>query len=162
MLKNEQDFNFFIELHKSLNDTDICVNENVCLITHEPLEENHIKLRCGHKFNYDAIYIDVYNHKKKFNLQEMVKLKTHQIRCPYCRNIQNEILPHYEGKDCCYGVNTLNNKIIILYCNKVLSMGKNKGQTCKNICFKNMLCKRHYNMEIKKQIVKNNAIVEEV
>jgi hypothetical protein len=46
------------------------------------------------------------NHKKKFNNLEGNggKLKVHEIRCPYCRNKQQNILPYYEE----FGVKKIN------------------------------------------------------
>ena len=103
----ENNIDFYKELYNSLddnnnddNDNNIDVeNKELCLITNMPLKNNFVKLICGHKFNYEAIYKDIFNHKKKFNNMEQIKtkLKQKQIRCPYCRNIQDELLPYYEG-----------------------------------------------------------------
>ena len=42
--------------------------DNVCLISGETLEDNHITLLCNHKFNYRSIYEEVVqqknNHRK--------------------------------------------------------------------------------------------------
>lgn len=110
--KLEDNIDFYKELNESLyEDTsnnselqDTLLNnvndENItlCLITNKPLSDNFVELKCGHKFNYDALYKDMYNYKRKFNNLEQIKnrLKTNQIRCPYCRNVQNELLPYYE------------------------------------------------------------------
>jgi hypothetical protein len=141
-------YDFYAELSKSLEESDENNENDECLITHLPLEENHVKLLCGHKFNYDAIFNDVYNHKKKHNFNEYVKLSNNQVRCPYCRNIQNELLPYFEGKCYSYGINTLNKlsyNLNTIYCSKILVMGKNKGNHCMNKCYMDLLCKRHYN-----------------
>ena len=96
----EGDIDFYSELYKcleqDLNDAD---SENICLITNEPLVENYVKLECGHTFNYLPLYYDIYNHKKKFNSMETSygHLKINEIRCPYCRNKQNGVLPYYEA-----------------------------------------------------------------
>ena len=42
---------FFKELNEQLSD-DKCNDENLCLISKEPLEENFVKLPCSHSFNY--------------------------------------------------------------------------------------------------------------
>ena len=106
--KVEGDLNFYLELTKSLNEEDDNL-DNICLITNKPLEENCIKLVCGHSFNYLPIYKDASNHKNKFNSMEISSsiLKTEQIRCPYCRNIQNKLLPYLEmdGVEKIHGVN---------------------------------------------------------
>lgn len=90
---------FFTELYKSLDveegDND---DNNMCLITNQPLSDKHVELNCGHKFNYIPLYHDILNHKKKFNNMEgsISKLHTNEIRCPYCRKKQMELLPYYE------------------------------------------------------------------
>jgi hypothetical protein len=100
----ENNIDFYKELYNSLDDTNgtnpnnDTENNELCLITNVPLKDNYVKLNCGHKFNYEAIFKDIFNHKKKFNNMEQMKtkLKQNQIRCPYCRNIQDELLPYYE------------------------------------------------------------------
>lgn len=104
----ENNIDFYKELYNSLYENaenaentieNTIENKELCLITNMPLKDNFVKLNCGHKFNYEAIYKDIFNHKKKFNIMEQLKtkLKQKQIRCPYCRHIQDELLPYYEG-----------------------------------------------------------------
>lgn len=64
-----------------------------CLITHEPLNETAVKLECGHSFNYLPLYKYVVNSKTQFNNMERKSLKVSQIKCPFCRHIQNGLLP---------------------------------------------------------------------
>ena len=45
-----------------------------CLISDDPLEEDHITLKCGHKFNYSPIYNEIKNQKCKRNRYEIQKL----------------------------------------------------------------------------------------
>ena len=72
----EGNINFYDELYKSLDNSKIeeskeHVNENhLCLISQKSLTENYVVLECNHKFNYNAIFHDVLNHKKKFNTLE--------------------------------------------------------------------------------------------
>jgi hypothetical protein len=108
----EGDIDFYKELLNSSDDENEIIEENdCCMITNMPLQENYVKLKCGHQFNYGAIFKDLVNYKKKFNNLEQIKykLKQNEIRCPYCRKIQNELLPYYENlsypKE--YGVNCL-------------------------------------------------------
>lgn len=97
----EGGIDFYAELYKSLdinededkNDD----NKNICLITNQKLTDNYVTMKCGHKFNYVPLYNDLLNHKQKFNFMEgSNKLHTNQIRCPYCRKKQDELLPYYE------------------------------------------------------------------
>jgi len=102
----ENNIDFYNELYGTLCDdenteTSSCNENNIelCLISNLPLVNNFVKLNCGHKFNYGPLYKDIFNHKKKFNNMEQIKtkLKQNQIRCPYCRNVQDELLPYYEN-----------------------------------------------------------------
>jgi hypothetical protein len=109
----EGNIDFFSELYKSLdideNESKTEEDENLCLITNEELKDYFVKLSCGHKFNYIPLYNDIKNHKNKFNYLEgkISHLKIDEIRCPYCRNKQNELLPYHEelGLAKIHGVN---------------------------------------------------------
>jgi len=112
----EGNIDFFDALYKSL-DIDDNEDENICLITNEQLTNNFVQLQCNHKFNYFPLYNDIKNHKQKFNALEGHNghLRSEEIRCPYCRNKQKELLPYYEelGLPLVHGVNYIdpNNKI---------------------------------------------------
>lgn len=110
----EGGINFFDELYKSLDDDDNLFDDsNICLISKKPLKDKFIQLQCGHKFNYIELYNDLVNYVCKFNLLEgsSGRLKTNEIRCPYCRNKQMGVLPYYEdlGLKQVPGVNVLIN-----------------------------------------------------
>ena len=49
----------------------------------------------SHLFNYSAIFKEIKNQKKNPTYLETQKLSTKQIKCPYCRNIQNGLLQSY-------------------------------------------------------------------
>lgn len=121
----ENNIDFYQELYSSLSEeseTNECDDKSVglCLITNSTLKDRFVELKCGHKFNYGPLYKDILNHKKKFNSMEQIKtkLKYNEIRCPYCRNVQNELLPYYE--DLSYqkehGVNFCDINKINTYC----------------------------------------------
>jgi hypothetical protein len=128
----ESNIDFYSELYKSL-DNDDDDNENidndVCLITNTKLTEHYVTLDCGHKFNYVPLYHDVRNHKSKFNGMEGNKnmTKINEIRCPYCREKQNRILPyhHHFGLEKIHGVNVFNKPNMINVYNL---------KTCEYIC----------------------------
>ena len=115
----EGGINFYDELYKSLDTQGEENNVNICCITNEPLTSTSVKLECGHMFNYDPLYKEITQQKfvfKTYNysdLNEIDKLKCSNekrdfyIRCPYCRNIQFNILPYYDGYNKVYGINTL-------------------------------------------------------
>ncbi len=70
-------------------------NDSKCLITDAPLTAFHVKLTCGHKFNYGPLYQEVLRQKGRngvYNYFE--KIGTHQVKCPYCRSITNGLLPY--------------------------------------------------------------------
>lgn len=95
----EGNIDFFSELYKSFdNEEKIDENSNLCLITDEPLVDKFIKLDCNHTFNYIPLYLDIKNHKQKFNFMEGTagKLNSNEIRCPYCRQKHIGLLPYYE------------------------------------------------------------------
>jgi hypothetical protein len=121
----EGNIDFFTELYNSLdvveNEQKTSEDDNLCLITCQPLTENHVKMVCGHKFNYIPLYNDIKNHKQKFNNLEgnLSQLKYNEIRCPYCRNKQSELLPYYEELELAkiHGVNFIDPNRKISTCN---------------------------------------------
>lgn len=97
--KIEGNIDFFEELYKSLdNEENLDEDTNTCLITNQLLTDKFIQLQCGHKFNYIPLFLDIKNHKQKFNALEgnSTRLENNEIRCPYCRNKHSGVLPYYE------------------------------------------------------------------
>jgi len=124
----EGGLNFYEELYKSFDDVivdtsiptdiidDTLAGNNVCLISNLPLTDNFVTLECKHKFNYMPLYNDLVNHKKKYNTMEKKTLKCTEIRCPYCRNIQNKLIPYYDdiAVSKVHGVNHINESTLIM------------------------------------------------
>uniref|UniRef100_A0A6C0IED1 Uncharacterized protein n=1 Tax=viral metagenome TaxID=1070528 RepID=A0A6C0IED1_9ZZZZ len=116
----EEGIDFYSELYKSLdieeNINKLEADDNICLISNLPLTNNYIKMKCGHKFNYEPLFKDLVNHKSKFNILEASsgRLNKNEIRCPYCRAKQSEILPYYEdlGLPKISGINYINPVIV--------------------------------------------------
>ena len=125
------------QLMELLCEEDTQDTANYCLISNGLLEEDYIKLACNHKFNYDPIFNEVQNQKKYTSL-ETQRLATNQIKCPYCRTIQNGILPYREGYIKINGINWppkyqhLPNNCIYRF-----ASGKRKNQPCNKKCLKN-------------------------
>lgn len=148
----EGDINFFDELNNEYDDT----NDN-CLIENNPLTDNFITLSCNHKFNYLPLYNEVVKQKTKYNPNETTKLKINQIKCPYCRQITNNILPCVP---CIDGVSKLNgvtvpNKFSLQHkpCSWIYKSGKNKGLCCNENGFVSKfgnICEKHWNLTKKK------------
>ena len=134
----EGNVNFQEELYKLL-DEESDNEDELCQITGLPLKDKHIILECGHHFNYNALYTEIYKQKYEYktyetcdlseiNLAKFINSKLdYFIKCPYCRNIQFTILPYYQelGLTEIYGINsldkTLPNTIINCYNSKPTS-----------------------------------------
>lgn len=86
---------------------EICDSEsNICCITGNPLIENHVVMECGHKFNYLPLYNDLQFFKYELNNNELSgKLKSNEIRCPYCRTKSNKLIPLCENIEIIPGLN---------------------------------------------------------
>ena len=147
--KIEGNIDFFSELYKSLDQDD----NNRCLISSQILTDRYVKLNCGHSFNYLPLLNDIKNHKEKFNNLEgsHTKLKQDEIRCPYCRNRQTEVLPYYEDlyPDKIHGVNCI--IPFLNYPNYSTYKHPNSiyGNCCYKVDFNNYYCpsKNVYNFE---------------
>lgn len=90
----EENIDFYELLKEDTNiDYDFNYNEK-CLITYEQLDTNtSVTLECNHSFNYLPLYKYVLNSKTLFNNMEKKRLKVSQVKCPFCRHIQNNLLP---------------------------------------------------------------------
>lgn len=157
----EGNLNFYDELYKSLDsyndpskpkeELHLEVDENhLCLISQKPLTENYVELECKHKFNYNAIFYDVLNHKKKFNTMERRTLKITELRCPYCRNIQRTLLPYVDGFPKVHGINHIDEQNINGH---YLKMGYTRG-TC---CYNDDQCEKCDNIYVKMMITYNKS-----
>ena len=81
------------ECKKSI--TDDTNNTKLCLLTKEKLSKFNITLNCGHTFNYVPLYQEISIQKNKnINYKDIIRLKKHQFKCPYCRNIENKLIPY--------------------------------------------------------------------
>ena len=131
---NSELFNMF--LYDSLDNEEID-RTNICLINQEQLEEDHVTLECKHKFNYLPIFNEIANQKKK-SYYETTTLSMYQIKCPYCRRVQNGLIPindrfplHKRR-----GINIPKTKCYIPNkCTALFKSGKNKGTICNKPCF---------------------------
>ena len=140
--------------------------ENNCLISNNKLEKDCITLICGHKFNYSSILNEIKNQKKQNLYYETQKLKSHQIKCPYCRRIQNGLLPYREGYPTITYVNWPRKlQFLPNICEYIFKSGKRKGEQCDKRCCKNFcpnhekIMKRKKEREAKKnKFLKDNVI----
>ena len=139
-------------------------NNNLCLISKQPLEDNFVTLECNHKFNYLPLFYEVKRQKSSTNVSnnlETTKLKLYEIKCPYCRHIQPKILPYVKipgNLTISYGVTfPVKYRMDRIKCPSVLKSGKRKGEMCGRDCdksegFCNIHLKSIKNKENKKLI----------
>lgn len=137
--------NFKEELLKELNNT----KDNVCLISKDPLEKNSIKLNCGHEFNYVPLYNELIVQKRYVNNLESSKLLNNQMKCPYCREITNQIIPYQENEGVykLYGVNSPEKFVMPIYkCEWLYKSGKKKNTKCNQVgglYYNGCYCNKH-------------------
>ena len=136
----EDDFDFYKELNNIVENTPENKDyddkeEDRCLITNEKLTDKHVTLLCNHKFNYYPLYDEIC--KQKYERKNIPKLQVNQIKCPFCRNIQNKLLPNISSMNVknILGVNTPNKYCMFLNtCNYIYKVGSKKGQKCMKKC----------------------------
>jgi hypothetical protein len=139
----EDNLNFYDLLNS--NDDELIPNDDICLITNKKLNDNVIKLQCGHTFNYEPLYKEVICQKVRRSYLETTRLKDYQIKCPYCRTIQNKLLPYINlnGIKKIVGVNSpLHKTMATNNCKYVYKSGKRKGLPCDSLCY-HTCCNRH-------------------
>jgi len=142
----EDNYNFFEELSKELNNNANIdsINDNICMITHQPLTYNSIELPCHHKFNYYALYTELC-------LINKTKTNKKNIMCPYCRKLFFKFIPYIPLPNISRvkGVNCPLNKCMDnVKCSYVFSKGKKKNTVCNKICFEDKngtFCNKHNN-----------------
>ena len=144
---------------------DVSSNEK-CLISNEDLESNYIKLDCGHKYNYLDLYNEIVYQKTK-KILDNNRLKINEMKCPYCRNITNKLLPFYKYYNVNYirGVNGPSNFTINL--NKCEYIVKNKQTKMKDSCNASacntkygMFCNKHFKYTKREEDLLNDYNVE--
>jgi hypothetical protein len=93
----------------SVNDVDA---DNNCLLTKEALNDIHVTLNCGHKFNYIPLYKEVVIQKTSAGMTtngyyNSCTLRLNEMKCPYCRRVQDKLLPflNYDNIKRLRGVN---------------------------------------------------------
>ena len=137
--------NFMDELQKCLNESET----ELCLISKDPLNNTQIKLECGHIFNYYPLYKEVIYQKRNLNSLESRMLQIHQIKCPYCRHICNNLLPYREldHVEKLYGINYPEKYIMPDYkCIWKFKAGSKKNTLCQsvgNIYNEGCYCNKH-------------------
>lgn len=142
----------------AINDEDNC-----CLLTKEPLQDVHIVLSCGHKFNYVPIYREVIAQKtiglSPNGYYTSHSLKRNEIKCPYCRNIQDKLLPYleYDGVKKIFNINhptklSMTSQPCMYSAACIPSKKSKKNTSCKESAIKchngTYVCKKHYELSL--------------
>jgi hypothetical protein len=158
----EDNFNFFEELKNSEEENSS--SENICLLSNQLLDKNAITLECNHKFNFLPLYNEIVQ-QKNYNNLETTRLKSYQIKCPYCRLVSNKLLPHIKINDktkFIFGVNSPSNLCMINNtCSYIFKSGKNKGICCNKSALyfgNNYYCNQHKKYTNNPDIPKNNSL----
>ena len=145
MIASTDDFNAQLLLLLCESDNNKDDEKQTCLISGEDLQDDHITLKCKHKFNYAPLVNELIN-QKQYTQLEIISLKQYEVKCPYCRNIQQGVIPYnekYNNIDKISGVNWPPSK---LYkgntCSVILKSGKRKGLECGKAC-SGIYCPRH-------------------
>jgi len=159
--------NNLLLFNELLQDDNKAVSSNEkCLISNEDLESNYIKLDCGHKYNYLDLYNEIVYQKTK-KILDNNRLKINEMKCPYCRNITNKLLPFYKYYNVNYirGVNGPTNFTMNL--NKCEYIVKNKQTKMKDSCNASacntkygMFCNTHFKYTKREEDLLNDYNVE--
>ena len=162
----EGNINFYDELHKldsdDDNDND---NEPLCLLTNLPLDKNSIKLPCNHEFNFVPLYKEVVQQKTRTISSHLNtdKLAYHQIKCPYCRQKTDSLLPHVRlSKEIGFisGVNAPEKMCMDFHtCTHTFKSGKNKDQCCLKPAYfdvEGCYCTTHHAYTLKQKMKKSS------
>tara|TARA_B000000609_G_C24121646_1_gene319925 strand:+ start:495 stop:1049 length:555 start_codon:yes stop_codon:yes gene_type:complete len=150
------ELNFKDALKLAIKEEDNYKNEEICLITRNPLKEyDSIKLSCGHAFQYTALVDSLIKNRHYKNSRHI----QNKPKCPYCRNSNNIILPYVPElvKVKYYGINHSLN--CILPKSKKCTYKLKNGNLCNKVCLNNY-CKHHGMKENSKQQLENKTVKE--
>lgn len=146
---DDSEFDFFKELSKISSQKEP-IGKPACLLSKEPLTYNHIRLSCGHTFNYKPLFFEIYTSKYKLNTQSR---GVYTIKCPYCRSHTGHLLPYIPLDECkqkIIGVNhPARHSKQIHACSWKFTNGKNAGQCCGKSAYENengIFCAKHHKM----------------
>lgn len=162
--QDNQTIDFQKELYQLLSQ-ELSEEDTLCLISNLPLDDKHIELACGHKFNYHSIYNEIKYQKTHSHHLETQKLSHSEIKCPYCRTIQKGLLPCRTNYENINGVNWPKKyQYKANICGYTFLSGKRKGTACGKKCL-NIHCEGHAKIlesrEAKKAL-KENKIKEKL
>ena len=148
---------------------DMVDTDNNCLLTKEALNDIHVTLNCGHKFNYIPLYKEVVIQKTSAGMTtngyyNSYTLRLNEMKCPYCRRVQDKLLPflNYDNIKKLRGVNAPESVCMkARMCEHVETASKRKNTKKKisDSCECNAIhvvngayyCKKHYEQQLQKK-----------
>tara|TARA_Y100000389_G_scaffold204442_1_gene257008 strand:+ start:31431 stop:31985 length:555 start_codon:yes stop_codon:yes gene_type:complete len=125
------------------------LNNNSCLITREPIK-NEFVLKCGHKFEYDAILENLKNTQSDYNYHV----------CPYCRSQFNYFIPFFKTDKNQLFDKKLFKKNEYFKCQHIFKLGINKGECCNKQAHRfdiGTFCYSHYNKKLCRSKLNENT-----
>jgi len=137
MISNTIQSTFYTKLFESISNpkSEQHNDDDICLISGEKLDNTKVTLMCNHSFNYVHIFNELVMQKYNPSTKEIQKLTHYQLKCPYCRNIQDYIIPPLEGFTKKRYINTPVSKAMNTHkCVYKFKSGKRKNQECNNPC----------------------------
>jgi len=153
---DDSEFDFFKELSKISSHVE-SIEISECLLSKEPLTYNNVKLTCGHTFNYEPLFFEIYTSKYKLNTQSR---NVFTIKCPYCRSHSGYVLPYIPLDGCKQKIIGVNHPARHCkpshICSWKFSHGNHIGECCGKSAYENELgvfCVKHHKKteEIKKK-----------
>jgi hypothetical protein len=155
--------------------------DTCCLLTKEALNDIHVTLNCGHKFNYIPLYKEVVIQKTSAGIMKSNEfynngfynsctLRLNEMKCPYCRRVQDKLLPflNYDNVKRLRGVNGPESLCMkVRMCDHIETANKRKKKNSKkeisDSCECNAIhlvngvhyCKKHY--EEQQQQMQNDS-----
>ena len=158
-LKNMSSHSEEVGENDHINNTQNEDEDNCCLLTKEPLENIHIVLECGHKFNYVPIYREVIAQKtiglSSTGYYTSHSLRRNEIKCPYCRSVQDKLLPYLEFDGVKKMVNVNHPAKMSMPsqpCMYSTNVKSKKSASCKECAINchngTYVCKKHYELSL--------------
>ena len=153
----------------SNHDTHTDDTDKFCLLTKEALDDIHVTLNCGHKFNYIPLYKEVVIQKTSAGMTtngyyNSLTLRLNEMKCPYCRRVQDKLLPFlkYDNIKKLRGVNAPESvcmKARVCEHVETASKRKNTKKKISDSCECNAIhvvnggyyCKKHYDQQLQEK-----------
>ena len=132
----EDKLDFFQLLHSDDDKVDDNTHDNnkYCLLTKMELAPFHIKLDCGHAFNYVPLFKEIVNQKYgPTRHREQIRLRWNEFKCPYCRTVYKKLIPFvkFDETRSLSRVNSPSKYTMNLFqCSHTFHRGKRSGETC--------------------------------